>query len=186
MKTLLVRTFDQWRDWLVKHHASESEVWLIFHKAHTGVASIGYQDALDEALCFGWVDSLVKRLDDRRYARKFTPRRPDSRWSDLNRKRYAELKREGRLTPAGIQRPPTSRGDGPRPPRLEMPSRLPAYIQAALKSHPAALRHFEALAPSHRRRYFAWIDSARREETKLRRLDEAIRLLASGKTLGLK
>ena len=186
MKTLLVRTLDQWRDWLAKHHASESEVWLIFHKRHTGVASIDYKDALDEALCFGWVDSLVKRVDDRRYARKFTPRRPDSRWSVVNRKRYAELKTEGRLKPPGIERPPTNRGYGPRPPRLALPSKLPAYIQAALRDNPTALRHFEALAPSQRRRYLAWIESAKREETKLRRLEKAIRLLASGKVLGLK
>jgi uncharacterized protein YdeI (YjbR/CyaY-like superfamily) len=186
MKTLLVRRLDQWRDWLAKHHASVPEVWLIFHKQHTGIASINYKDALDEALCFGWVDSLVKRLDDRRYARKFTPRRADSRWSAVNRKRYAELKAEGRLKQPGIERPPTSRGYGPRPPRLAMPARLPAYIQAALDNHPTALRHFEALAPSQRRRYFAWIESAKREATKLRRVQEMIRLLASGKALGLK
>jgi uncharacterized protein YdeI (YjbR/CyaY-like superfamily) len=186
MNTLLVRTLDQWRDWLTEHHASESEVWLIFHKQHTGVASIDYKEALDEALCFGWVDSLVKRLDDRRFARKFTPRRADSRWSTVNRKRYAELKAGGRLKPAGTERPPTERGYDPRPPRLELPSKLPAYIQAQLKSHPRALRHYEALPPSHRRRYIAWIESAKREETKLRRLKEAIRLLASGKVLGLK
>jgi uncharacterized protein YdeI (YjbR/CyaY-like superfamily) len=181
-----VRTLGQWRDWLAKHHASESEVWLIFHKHHTRVASIDYQDALDEALCFGWVDSLVKRLDDRRYARKFTPRRADSRWSAVNHKRYAKLKAEGRLKPSGIERPPTNRGYGPRSPRLAMPAGLPEYITVALKNHPTALRHFEALAPSERRRYFAWIESAKREETKLRRLGEAIRLLASGKVLGLK
>ena len=186
MKTLLVRTLDQWRDWLSEHHASESEVWLIFHKRHTGVAPIDYKEALDEALCFGWVDSLVKRLDDRRYAIKFTPRRADSRWSAANRKRYGELKASGRLKPAGIKRAPTDRGYGPRPSRLSMPSKLPQYIQAALKNHPTALRHFEGLTPSHRRRYFAWIESAKREETKLRRLKEAIRLLSAGKTLGLK
>jgi uncharacterized protein YdeI (YjbR/CyaY-like superfamily) len=186
MKTLLVRTLEQWRDWLTEHHSSESEVWLVFHKRHTFLASIEYKDARDEALCFGWVDSLVKRLDDRRYAQKFTPRRADSRWSDVNRKRYAELKAEGRLKPPGIERPPTGRGYGPRPPRLPMPSQLPAYIEAALRNHPTALRHFEALAPSQRRRYLAWVESAKREETKLRRLKEAIRLLASGKVLGLK
>src|SRR5262245_3323796 len=81
MKTLLVRTLDQWRDWLTEHPASDSEVWLIFHKRHTGLGSIDYKDALDEALYFGWVDSLVKQLDDRRLTRKFTPRRADSRWS---------------------------------------------------------------------------------------------------------
>lgn len=102
MKTFLARTADQWREWLAEHHDSESEVWLIFHRLHTGMASIAYTDALDEALCFGWVDSLVKRLDDRRYARKFTPRRADSRWSTTNRKRYAALRASGRVTPAGI------------------------------------------------------------------------------------
>jgi uncharacterized protein YdeI (YjbR/CyaY-like superfamily) len=186
MKPLLVRTLDQWRDWLAEHHASQAEVWLIFHKRHTGVASIDYKDALDEALCFGWVDSLVKRLDERRFARKFTPRRADSRWSTVNRKRYAQLKALGRLKPLGIQRPPTSRGYGPRPSRLEIPSKLPEYIQTALRDHPIALRHFQSLPPEQRRRYFAWIESAKREETKLRRLKEAILLLASGKVLGLK
>jgi uncharacterized protein YdeI (YjbR/CyaY-like superfamily) len=186
VKTLLVRTLAQWRAWLTKHHASESEVWLVFHKQHTGVASIDYHDALDEALCFGWVDSLVKRLDDRRFARKFTPRRPDSRWSDVNRKRYAVLASEGRLQAPGIARAPTGRGSAARPPRLELPARLPAYIRSALGKNKKAARHFEALPPEQRRRYFAWIESAKREETKLRRLEEAIRLLASGKVLGLK
>ncbi|HZN38187.1 MAG TPA: YdeI/OmpD-associated family protein [Planctomycetota bacterium] len=186
MKTLLVRTLDEWRDWLTEHHASVPEIWLIFHKQHTGVASIDYEDALDEALCFGWVDSLIKRLDDRRFARKFTPRRADSRWSGVNRKRYAELKAARRLKAPGIARPPTDRGCGPRPKRLEMLSKLPAYIQTALQKHPAAMRHFDALPPEQRRRYYAWIESAKREETKLRRLAEAIRLLSSGKVLGLK
>lgn len=186
MKTLRVQSVDPWCDWLDEHHASESEIWLVFYKRHTGVASIDYKDALDEALCFGWVDSLVKRLDDRRYALKFTPRRADSRWSEANRRRYAELKASGRMRPAGIERPPNDRGYGPRPPRLPLPSGLPPYIQAAFRSHATARRHFEALAPSQRRRYVAWIESAKREETRLGRLKEAIRLLARGKVLGLK
>jgi uncharacterized protein YdeI (YjbR/CyaY-like superfamily) len=186
MKSLFVRSPDQWRDWLDQHHASETEVWVTFFKRHTDAASIRHKDALDEALCFGWVDSLVKRLDDRRYAVKFTPRRPDSRWSAVNRKRYAELKAMGRLKRPGIARPPTARGSAPRPPRLSMPARLPAYIQTALRKRPRALRNFEALSPEQRRRYYAWIESAKREVTKLRRLEEAIRLLASGQVLGLK
>jgi uncharacterized protein YdeI (YjbR/CyaY-like superfamily) len=186
MTTFSPKTVDQWRRWLAEHHDSESEVWLVFHKLHTGVASIDYKDALDEALCFGWVDSLIKRLDDRRFARKFTPRRADSRWSDVNRKRYAELEAAGRLQPPGIERPPTDRGYAPPPPRVELPAKLPAYIQTAFRKHPAAKRHFDALAPSHRRRYVAWIESAKRDETKARRLKEAIRLLTAGKELGLK
>ena len=186
MKTFLAQTADQWREWLDEHHESESEIWLIFHKVHTGVVSIAYHDALDEALCVGWVDSLVRRLDNRRYALKFTPRREDSRWSASNRKRYAALKASGRLMPAGISRAPTDRSYGPLPPRFKMPSKLPSYIQTALSKRPAALRYFEALPPSHRRRYVGWIESGKREETRARRLKEAIRLLAAGKELGLK
>jgi uncharacterized protein YdeI (YjbR/CyaY-like superfamily) len=186
MKTFSPKTVDQWRRWLAEHHDSESEVWLVFHKLHTGVPSIDYKDALDEALCFGWVDSLVKRLDEQRYARKFTPRRADSRWSSINRKRYAALKASGRLKPAGINRAPTDRSYGSLPARYKLPSKVPAYIQVALRKHPAALRNFEALAPSHRRQYLGWIESAKRDETKARRLKEAIRYLTAGKMLGLK
>ena len=186
MKTFVAQTVDQWRKWLEERHDSESEVWLIFYKQHTGVPSIAYSDALDEALCFGWVDSLIKRLDESRYARKFTPRKTDSRWSTINRKRYAALKAAGRLQPSGIKRAPTDRNYGSRPPRFQMPATVPRYIQAALKKRPAAWRYFEGLAPSHRRRYVGWIESAKREETRARRLQEAIRLLSAGKPLGLK
>jgi uncharacterized protein YdeI (YjbR/CyaY-like superfamily) len=177
------RTPEEWRMWLADHHQSESEVWLVFHKRHTGQASIGYEDAVDEALCFGWIDSLVRRLDDSRYARKFTPRKADSRWSSANRHRYEELKSSGRLTTAGANRPPTDRnGDQPRPSL----AKIPAYILEGLGNHPAALTFFESLTPSYRRLYIAWIDAARQQETKLRRLQEAIRLLSRGEKLGLK
>jgi uncharacterized protein YdeI (YjbR/CyaY-like superfamily) len=185
VKTFVAKSVAQWRKWLDTHHDSESEVWLIFAKRHTGVESIAYLDALDEALCFGWVDSLVKRLDESRYARKFTPRKADSRWSAINRKRYAALKAAGKLKLAGIDRAPTKRSST-KPPRFEMPATLPRYIQSALKKQPAAWRYFEGLAPSHRRRYVGWIESAKRDETKVRRLQEAIRLLAAGQPLGLK
>lgn len=186
MKTFSPKTLTQWRKWLAEHHDSASEVWLVFYKRHTGVTSIDYKDALDEALCVGWVDGLVKRLDDRRYAIKFTPRRAASRWSDINRKRYAALKASGRLKPAGIKRAPTDRGYDARPPKYKMPATIPAYVLTALREHPAALRHFEALAPSHRRKYLGWVEFAKQEQTKARRLQEVIRLLKAGRTLGLK
>jgi uncharacterized protein YdeI (YjbR/CyaY-like superfamily) len=183
LKTLDARTPEEWRKWLADHHGLESEVWLVFHKRHTGQASIDLGDAIDEALCFGWIDSLVKRLDDARYARKFTPRKPDSKWSSSNRQRYAQLKARGRLMPAGVDRAPTKKsGDAPRPSL----AKIPTYIQEALRNCPAAATNFESLAPSYRRMYIAWIDSARQQETKLRRLEEAIRLLTAGKKLGLK
>jgi uncharacterized protein YdeI (YjbR/CyaY-like superfamily) len=183
MKTIEVQTTSQWRAWLAKHHDSDSEIWLVFRKRHTGEPSIAYEDAVDEALCFGWIDSLVKRLDGERYARKFTPRKPDSRWSTANRKRYERLRTSGRLMSSGLKLAPTGRsGDAPRP----SATRVPQYIQQALKRHPAARNYFETLAPSYRRMYIAWIDSAKQEETRMRRLKEAIGLLAAGKKLGLK
>ena len=97
MKTFHAATRQRWRTWLASHHDSESEIWLIFHKKHTGKPAIAYKDALDEALCYGWIDSLVKRIDDNRYARKFTPRRTDSNWSSINIRRYNELKALKRL-----------------------------------------------------------------------------------------
>jgi uncharacterized protein YdeI (YjbR/CyaY-like superfamily) len=183
MKTMHVETPEQWRKWLADHHNSESEAWLVFHKHHTGRASITYEDAVCAALSFGWVDSLIKRLDDARYARKFTPRKPDSKWSDINRQRYARLKAGGQLAPAGLSRPPTKRTYGARP---SLPATVPNYIQEALQKRPAAWRAFERLAPSHRRRYVGWIDFAKQHETKMRRLQEAIDLLTAGKKLGLK
>src|SRR5262245_35714959 len=102
IKTLDVKTRHAWRKWLEKHHDCQTEIWLVFHKLHTGTKSIDYHDALDEALCFGWIDSLVRRLDDDRFARKFTPRKPDSRWSAINIKRYAELKEQGLLAAPGL------------------------------------------------------------------------------------
>jgi|SRR4051812_10247802 uncharacterized protein YdeI (YjbR/CyaY-like superfamily) len=129
------------------------------------------------------MDSLIKRLDDARYARKFTPRRADSRWSMVNRKRYEQLKASRRLMSAGLGRAPTDRHYGAR---AQLPSTGPRYIREALRKTPAASSHFERLAPSHRRNYIWWIDSAKRLETKTRRLREAIRLLAAGKKLGLK
>jgi uncharacterized protein YdeI (YjbR/CyaY-like superfamily) len=183
MKTLQAKTLAQWRRWLARHHTSESEMWLVFHKRHTGRSSIAYEDAVAEALCFGWVDSLIKRLDEARYARKFTPRKADSKWSDANRRRYVELKASGRLAPAGLNRPPNGRRYEKPPP---LASKVPRYIQDALKENPAAAIYFKNLAPSHRRRYVGWIDFAKQPETKLRRLQEVIRSLAAGKKLGLK
>jgi uncharacterized protein YdeI (YjbR/CyaY-like superfamily) len=183
LKTLDVRSRRRWREWLQAHHRSESVVWLVFHKRHTGTASLAYDDAVEEALCYGWVDSLVRRLDEDRYARKFTPRKADSRWSAINRRRYADLKARGLLAPAGLERPPGRSADVPAP---RAAAALPSYIKAALEANPRALRYWQQLAPSYRRLYVGWIDSAKREETKAKRLTEAVRMLAAGRKLGLK
>ena len=185
MNTFDAGTVARWQAWLKKHHASATEIWLVFHKKHTGTASVTYLDALDEALCYGWIDSLVRRLDDDRYARKFTPRKVDSKWSAINRKRYAELEAAGRVAPAGKVRSPEGAGVA-RPPKIVVPTKLPAYIARGFKSVPAAWEYFRTLAPSHQKHYMMWVHMAKRQETKDRRLAEAIRLLSKKQKLGLK
>ena len=183
LDTLDVRNRQDFRKWLKRHHDSLSEIWLVFHKRHTGVTSIKYDDAVEEALCFGWIDSIIRRLDDARYTRKFTPRKADSKWSTVNRRRYASLESRALLAPSGLKRPPTSRsGDAPK---LSV-STVPSYITKTLKANPPAWQFFEQLAPSYRRAYVVWIHSAKRAETREKRLREAISLLAAGEKLGLK
>ena len=185
MKTFDARTAERWRAWLDEHHASASDIWLVYHKKHTGKASVAYLDALDEALCYGWIDSLVKRIDGDRYARKYTPRKQGSKWSAINRKRYAALEAAGRLAPAGKARSPKGAAVA-RPPKVAVPAKLPGYIAKALKSTPQAWTYFKTLAPSHQRRYMMWIHMAKQQATRERRLRDAIRLLSSRQKLGLK
>jgi uncharacterized protein YdeI (YjbR/CyaY-like superfamily) len=179
---LHVRSRRHWRAWLAKHHTSSPGVWLVFYKAHTGATSIRYEDTAREALCFGWIDSLVKRLDDDRYALKVTPRQPTSKWSNINRKRWAELRAAGLLTPAGLAAAPTNNTYAPRPVIPE----LPVYIAKALKTNPRAWQFFRELAPTYRRHFVVWIHTAKRAETRERRIRESIALLVAGKKLGLK
>jgi uncharacterized protein YdeI (YjbR/CyaY-like superfamily) len=177
-----VRTKRQWHAWLARHHAASPGVWLVFHKSHTGVKSIAYEDMIREALCFGWIDSLVKRLDDDRYALKLTPRKPTSKWSDINRKRWADLNAAGLLAAAGRAAAPTENRYASRP---RIPE-LPAYVAKAFKADPKAWRHFQQLAPTYRRDFVVWIHIAKRPETRAKRIQESIALLAAGKKLGLK
>jgi uncharacterized protein YdeI (YjbR/CyaY-like superfamily) len=182
LMTLDVRNREEWRAWLAKHHASSRGVWLVFYKQHTGRKSMPIDDAAREALCFGWIDSLVKRLDDDRYAVKITPRKPTSKWSDVNRKRWKELKASGLLTSAGLAAAPTENTYGPKPSIPELPS----YIAKAIKANPKAWKFFQELAPSYRRHFVVWIHIAKRPETREKRIRESVALLAAGKKLGLK
>jgi uncharacterized protein YdeI (YjbR/CyaY-like superfamily) len=180
-----MRSRSSWRRWLERHHASSAGVWLVVHKRHTGRERVPYEDAVREALCFGWIDSLVKRLDEDRYARKFTPRKPGSVWSASNLKRWAELAASGELAPAGRAASPKGAPRATPPARADIPE-LPDYIGAALERNRKAWRFFQGLPPGERRRFVGWIHTAKKAETKERRLREAVALLAKGQRLGSK
>ena len=177
-----VRTRGAWRRWLAKHHASSPGIWLLRHKPHTGVRSMPYEDVVREALCFGWIDSLIKRLDQDLYAIKVTPRQATSKWSDLNRKRWKELQAAGLLAAPGLAATPTANRYAPKP---KVPE-LPAYIATAFKTVPGAWTFFRELSARDRRNFVVWIHTAKRPETRERRIRESMELLAAGKKLGLK
>jgi uncharacterized protein YdeI (YjbR/CyaY-like superfamily) len=182
LTTLHFTSRKDWRAWLARNHASSPGIWFVFYKAHTGQKSIPYEDMVREALCFGWIDSLIKRLDDDRYAVKVTPRQPTSKWSSLNRKRWAELKAADLLTAAGLAAAPTKNTYAAKP---DIPD-LPKYIAKAFQEDTRAWKFFQGLAPSYRRYFVAWIHTAKRAETREKRIRESMRLLAAGKKLGLK
>lgn len=188
-KTLLYfKDRSEWRKWLKENYNSFTEVWLIYYKKHTGKPRIPYDDAVEEALCFGWIDSTVKRIDDEKYSQKFTPRRERSVWSELNKKRVKELIDNGLMTEAGLEKveKAKSSGDWDRGyPERDIPADCPE-LTAALKNFPEAGKNFNALPPSQKKLYITWITSAKREETKRRRLEEALDLLREGKKLGMK
>ena len=152
---------------------------------------MSYEDAVEEALCHGWIDSIIKRIDDARYARKFTPRTDNRNWSDLNKTRIARLIREGRMTEAGLAKVGYSNPERPparskRDVAQEKFSVAPPFMERALAANREVWENFQKLAPSHKRNYVAWITMAKREETRRKRLAEAIQLLAANRKLGLK
>jgi len=188
-KTLHARDRDEWRAWLEKNHAVETEVWLVFCRKHTGQPGIPYDDAVEEALCFGWIDSIIQRMDDEKYVRKFTPRKDDSKWSVLNKRRAARMIEEGRMTETGLAKLNYSGNEddyGRTPQRKTQELVIPQYFKQALMGSRKAWENFNDLAPSYRRRYLLWISDAKTDETRERRLAEATQLLAANKKLGMR
>lgn len=187
MKTLYCKTLQEWRSWLKGNHDRASDVWLIFYKKETGRLSVSYSDALDEALCYGWVDSLIKKIDKEKYARKFTPRKLESKWSDINKEKAETLIAAKRMTRWGMAKIKAARENGiwDKPARPEISLEIPEELQAALGSEPEAKAFFDTLARSNKRRYIAWIVTAKRPETKANRIEKSIKLLKEKQNLGL-
>ncbi len=178
------KTNEEWHEWLEINHSVEQEIWLVFFKKHTNVISLDYNESVKEALCFGWIDSLIKRLDSERYCRKFTPRKNWAKWSAVNIKRMSELIDSKRMTPFGSDRFDRKLLSSNQVKSKEFT--IPSYIKKAFKNEPQAAVNFTNLPSSHQKKYVGWIDSAKREQTKIKRLDEAIQFLKSNKRLGMK
>lgn len=174
------------RRWLQKNHDTQSELWIGMYKVSSGKKGITYKEALDEALCFGWIDGVRKSLDQDSYVQRFSPRQVRSYWSAVNTKRVGELKKLGRMHAAGLAA--FERRDKEATARYSFERAAAAFEPAALKlfkANKAAWEYFESQAPWYRRVMTHWVTSAKRPETRQRRLEMLIKDSAEGRRMGL-
>ena len=175
---------DAFRRWLVKNHAAIDALWVGFHKKATGKPSITYPEAVDQALCFGWIDGLRKQVDDDSYMIRFTPRRKRSIWSAVNLRRFAALREQGLVEKPGLEK--FERRDPARTNQYSFenrPQTLPPQLEAKFRGNRTAWKFFEAQPPGYRRVAIWYVVSAKREETQRKRLQTIIDHSAKGERL---
>lgn len=185
MKPLYFASPSEWRAWLELYHADRDEILVGFHKRATGMPSLTWPESVDEALCFGWIDGIRRRVDENRYTIRFTPRRAGSIWSLVNTKRVAELKKQNLMRPAGLKafEAKTKSGVYAYEQRRKNAS-LSADHEKKLKADPAAWKFFKSRPPGYQRLTSWWVISAKKEETRLKRLEMLIARCAAGRTIG--
>ena len=174
---LYVSDSNKWRNWLEKNHDKKSEIWLIYYKKHTSRASIPYDDAVCEALCFGWIDSTVKGIDSEKYAQRFSPRNPKSKWSEPNVQRVKRLIKMDKMTPAGLA---VFKDDS------KQDFKIPVDVGKILKSDNLAWKNFQKFPKSYQKIRISWIDTARKRPKEFKkRLGYFINLTAKNKKFGI-
>ncbi len=186
-KGILFKTRSDWRSWLKNNHDKEIVVWLIYYKKHVNKKSVVQPEAVEEALCFGWIDSIIKRIDEERYMQKFTPRNENSIWSDTNKKRVAMLLENGKMAEAGMKKINAAKQNGfwDKVYIASGINKIPMELEIALSENKIARSNFNKLAPSYKRQYMQWIGTAKKEETRKKRCDKAIQLLINDEKLGM-
>ena len=174
--TLYVTTRKEWRDWLKKHYQSEKEIWLVYYKKHTGKPRISYNEAVEEALCFGWIDSIVKSIDEDRFAQRFSLRNPKRPYSQANKERLRELIRQGKV----VKKVLATVGNV-----TEEEFEIPLDILKAIKASKEAWRNFQGFSQSYIRIRIAFIDAARnRPQEFKKRLRYFIEMTEKNKQFG--
>lgn len=176
-----------WRRWLEANHDKAKEIWLVYYKKNSGKKSVGYEEALEEALCFGWIDSVVNRFDEEKYTQKYTPRKDASIWSASNKARVRKLIAEGRMTEAGLAKIRAAKrlGSWTKLDRIELKAEVPQELLQALAARPAVKTLFDKLPPSQKKLWSWWIESAKRPETRARRIAETVRRVEAGRKAGM-
>lgn len=172
----------EWRDWLHTHHKEYPQgIYLIFYKLETNIPTMRWEEAVRVALCYGWIDSTVKSLGNGKRRQYFCPRNPKSNWSALNKKYIAELEQEGLIHESGWEMIDFAKETGTWTAMDNVENLiLPDDLKKAFKNNPLAFENYENFAPSYRKGYLSWLTQAKREDTRIKRINEIIRLCNSG------
>ena len=190
-KTTHPKTRRQWRKWLEKNHSTSPGVWMIYYKKETGKREFNMADAVEEALCFGWIDSIAQKLDNERTMQKFTPRKPKSVWSKINKQRIEKLIEGKLMTPAGMSKIEEAKKNGSwdtlnNSDFYAENNSLPDELRKAFSKNKKALKNFQAFAQGYRKRFLYWIDSAKTMETKAARIKQTLLMAAANRKPGPK
>jgi len=186
MTKKLFKNRNEWRTWLKQNHDKISEIWLVFYKVKTSKKSIKYDEAVEEALCFGWIDSVVRRIDDEKHMQRYTPRKDRSNWSSKNKQRVEKLIKEGLMTEFGLKTIEIAKQNGSwnKLDSVDVRLETPKALADAFAINSQAKEEFENLAPSRKKQFLWWIKSAKRDETRNKRIKETLRLLLENKRPG--
>jgi uncharacterized protein YdeI (YjbR/CyaY-like superfamily) len=179
LKFLQFSTRAEWRVWLEEHHTKEREAWLLHYKKGAGKNSLTYEEAVEEALCFGWIDGLLQSLDAEKFALRYSPRKGKSIWSEINKQRAERLIREGRMTQAGLAKIAQAKenGEWEAATKREEVNAIPADLERALQSHKTALATFKQWPASRKKQYLWWLASAKRAETREKRIQAILDMI---------
>lgn len=177
IKVFYAKSQNEWRKWLERNYHSEQSVWLIIYKKDSGITSVNYPEAVDQAICFGWIDSKPNKRDDKSYYQFFSKRNPKSNWSRINKEKAERLLREGLITPSGIEAIETAKQNGAWR-ALDMVEEIiiPKDLEIKFKSNQSAFKNWEAFPRSSKRGILEWILNAKRPETRQKRIDETVNL----------
>ena len=182
IKSITPASINEWHEWLQKYHASEPSVWMIYYKANLGKPTVRYSDAVDEALCFGWIDSKAQSIDAVSYKQYFCKRKPNSVWSKVNKAKVENLLATGRMQAEGLKMIEMAKANGMWN-KLDDAEALvvPNALQEKLNTHPDALVYFISLSRSDKRNLLQWLILAKRDETINKRMDEIFKCATEGK-----
>lgn len=172
-ETFCPKSRAEWREWLAKNHTSEQSVWLVYFRTSTKINSLTWSEAVDEALCFGWIDSTKKTIDEERYMQYFSKRKPNSMWSRVNKEKVAQLIQNNLMTKAGLASIATAKQNGSWTFLDEIEALvIPEDLAAALAHHKGATDYFDGLSKSAKKMLLHWVISAKRPETRQKRVSE--------------